>query len=96
MNAVEHWSHFVRTQPEGWVSSPRGMRGFCILLQAAVLLTVPRAHAMPLVEQGEPRAALNELIAFRREHESMYIADYTDASRPENRWLDIDTLLSDE
>ena len=202
----------MRTLPEGWVLSPRGMRGFCILLQAAVLLAAPRAHAMPLVEQGEPRAvlvtadepspvavyaadhveryfdaweeyaqdrpggplatpvnaaiaypaevfspaqqildeameaarqadrpdyarrvaflkagleharltarfigllnrgrapddaeplaearaALNELIAFRREHESMYIADYIDASRRENRWLDIDTLLSDE
>ncbi len=45
---------------------------------------------------AEARAALNELIAFRLEHESMYIADYIDASRRENRWLDIDGLLSDE
>lgn len=45
---------------------------------------------------AEAQAALKELIAFRREHEHLYIADYIDAARRENRWLDIDTLLRDE
>ncbi len=41
------------------------------------------------------QAALKELVAFRREHEHLYIADYIWASRQENRRIDIDALLAD-
>ncbi len=41
------------------------------------------------------REALRELIAFRRAHEHLYIADFLDASARENRRMDIDTLLQE-
>jgi len=41
------------------------------------------------------QAALKELVAFRRAHEHLYIADFIAASRQENRRIDIDALLAD-
>ncbi|MDD4103385.1 MAG: hypothetical protein PHU80_12245, partial [Kiritimatiellae bacterium] len=42
------------------------------------------------------RQALRELVAFRRAHEHLYIADYIDAAGRENRRIDIDTLLKED
>ncbi len=43
----------------------------------------------------QARRALKKLIAFRRKHEDLYIADYIDAAEREDRRIEIDTLLNE-
>lgn len=55
-------------------------------------------ESVPIIDQQrfeECAQVLRELITFRRAHEHLFIADYLDASRRENRYFDIDTLLKE-
>ncbi|MFA9479336.1 DUF4838 domain-containing protein [Phycisphaerales bacterium AB-hyl4] len=72
-------------------------------LQAGLEHARLAARFMSLLEGGRApsdaqqfvaaREALLELIAFRREHEHLYIADYIDAARRERRRTDADQIL---
>lgn len=42
------------------------------------------------------RAAMRELVAFRRAHEHLYFADLLRASRQEHGIIDVDTLLGED
>lgn len=74
-------------------------------LEAGLQHAAHSAHLMGLLERGKlpadakrraaATAALRELIAFRRAHEHLYIADYVSAARREHRWLEIDAMLGE-